>query len=345
MATRKDFQREHDPLPKDAAVDAYVRRLEAENAALKAQVGTDETLFEFIKDTLPQFPAQDPVRYPRPKLSHSDMHAVLVVTDAHAEELVRAEEMEGLAAYDWGTFLARTAETASKTLEMVNILRQASKIDFLDIFALGDWFLGKILPHEGAYGVSMPLPVAVPKVGIEFGRFLMSLAPHFKKVRVHCMCGNHGRDGRKTVFKMTADRNWDMSVYLIAQAVTEPDSRIEWHISPSIMDIASVAGWNCLITHSGEVNMNNRVPYYPIESTFDMEHKCRAGTDKDFQYAFTGHWHHHALLDSSIVLCPCMIGANQFSRFKLHRRSSQEQLLCFFNEKHGLLPQWPLKLN
>ncbi|MBV6342815.1 hypothetical protein, partial [Candidatus Magnetobacterium casense] len=70
----------------------------------------------------------------------------------------------------------------------------------------------------------------------------------------------------------------------------------------------------------------------------------RAGTDKDFQYVFTGHWHHHAMLDSSIIMCPSMIGANQFSRFKLHRKSSPEQLLAFFTEKHGLVSQWPIKL-
>jgi len=85
-------------------------------------------------------------------------------------------------------------------------------------------------------------------------------------------------------------------------------------------------------------------PYYPIETTIDMEHKVRAGTNKDFQYVFMGHWHHYAVLDNTTILCPSMIGANQYSRFRLHRRSIPEQLLCFFTKKHGLVTQWPIKL-
>jgi hypothetical protein len=142
---------------------------------------------------------------------------------------------------------------------------------------------------------------------------------------------------------MAADRNWDMSVYLIAQGYTEKNENIEWILPKSIMTTVNVMGWGCLLTHSGNVNMNNRIPYYPIETTFDLERKLRAGTDYDFRYVFTGHWHHHAMLDSCIILCPCMIGANQFSRFKIHRNSAPEQLLCFFTEKRGLMAQWPIK--
>lgn len=341
---REQFKEEYNPTPKEEALRDYIAKLEAENATLKKEVGTDQKLFDSIREGINILPKPEPIRYAKPKLSHADLHSVLIITDAHAEEYVSAEEMEGFASYDWETFLARLNKSAEKTIELVNIMRQASAVNVLDIWSLGDWFCGKIQPQEESYGVTMPMPVAVPNVGQAFGRFLSGLSAHFKTVRVFGMCGNHGREGKKPVTKMTADRNWDMSVYLIAKGYTENCNNIEWNIPHSIMSIANVAGWNCLITHSGEVQMNNRVPYYPIESTFDMEHKVRAGTDKDFQYVFTGHWHHHAMLDGSIVLCPSMIGANQFSRFKLHRRSNPEQLLCFFTEKHGLISQWPIKL-
>jgi hypothetical protein len=342
---RQDFKRRIDPDPKDAATKEYIRKLEEENEKLKSQVGTDQTLFECIKENLQAWEPPEVVKYGKPKLSHADLHAVLIVTDAHAEESVLWEEMEGLSEYNWPIFQERMLDKLpNKTLELVNIMRQASRIDCLDVWSLGDWFCGKIQPQEESFGVTMPMPMAVPKVGITFGQFLAGLSAHFKKVRVTGLCGNHGREGKKPVLKMTADRNWDMAVYLIAQELTKNCANIEWHLPRSIMEIVEIMGWNCLLTHSGEVNMNNRVPYYPIESTFDMEHKVRAGTGKDFNYVFTGHWHHHAVLDSSIILCPSMIGSNQFSRFKLHRRSKPEQLLGFFTEKHGLVTQWPIML-
>lgn len=341
---RDDFKKKYAPDPKDASIQDYIKKLEEENDRLKKEVGTDERLFEFIKDSIISYPMPEMIEYPKPKLVHDNLYASLKLTDAHAEELVRPEEMEGLAEYNWDIFTSRMDKTAEKTLELVNIMRQASNVDYLDIDCLGDWFVGKILPHEEGYGTSMTLPVAVPKVGQVFGRFLSGLSAHFKKIRVNCLCGNHGRDSLKPAYKMTADRNWDMSVYLIARGYTDNCSNIEWNIPKSIMTIVDVMGWKCLLSHSMEVKMTHRTPYYPIETTVDMEHKVRAGTDKDFHYVFMGHWHHTAVIDGTIVLCPSMIGANQFSRFKLHRRSMAEQLLCFFTKKHGLVTQWPIKL-
>jgi hypothetical protein len=342
--SRTDLTQQYDPPPADRAKQQYVRKLMAENAALKAQQGSDSMLYEAVKDAIVGMEPPKPISYAKPKLHHDPLHAVLVTTDQHAEEFVGLEEMEGLAQYNWDIFERRMGQTTKKTIELTNIMRQASAVPVLDIWSLGDWFCGAIHPEEGAYGVSMPMPMAVPKVGMRFAQMIHGLAAHFEKINVWGMCGNHGREGKKPVTKMTADRNWDMSVYLIAQGYTEKLDNVEWHIPHSIMSVTDVEGWNCLLTHSGEVNMNNRTPYYPIESTFDMEHKSRTGTDKDFTYAFTGHWHHHAVLDSKIIMCPSMIGNNQYSRFRLHRSSSPEQLLCFFTHKHGLINQWPIKL-
>jgi hypothetical protein len=340
---RDDFKKEHNPDPQDVATQNYIRKIEDENAELKKRVGTDENLFDYIRSSILAQPKPERVKYDKPKLSHTDVEATLILTDAHAEEFVSLEEMEGLAHYDWQTFNERMDRVVSKTIELINIMRQASNVQKLNVWCLGDWFVGQILPHEESYGVTMPLPVAVPKVGFSLARAISGLSGHFDNINVVGICGNHGRMGRKPVYKMTADRNWDMPVYMIAQEATKNHKNVSWSIPKSIMHVENVMGYNCLLTHSGEVNMNNRTPYYPIESTVDQEHKARHGTDKDFTYFFTGHWHHHAVLDGNIVLCPSMVGANQFSRFKLHKVARPEQLLCFFTGKHGLTTQWPIK--
>lgn len=341
---REDFLKQHDPTPDQATQAEYQRKLEDEIDRLKKRVGTDERVFRYIKNSIEAFPAPKSVNYEKPKLKHDALHAVLNLTDAHAEETVLAEEMEGLSEYNWDIFLKRMDRTASKTLELVNIMRQASNVRLLDINALGDWFTGKIQPQEEGYGQSFTMPVAVPKVGRAFGLFLTGLSAHFEKIRVNCVCGNHGRDTLKPVYKMTADRNWDMSVYLIAQGYTENCPNIEWHIPKSIMYVSDVVGWKCLLSHSMEVKMTHRTPYYPIETTIDMEHRARAGTAMDFHYAFMGHWHHYAILDNTTILCPSMIGANQYSRFRIHKHTVPAQLLCFFTRKHGLVTQWPIRL-
>jgi len=324
--------------------DEYIKKLEKENERILKQVGTDETLFEYIRQEIVAMPPLKRVKYDKPKLKHAPVYAALCIADPHAEEHVRPEEMEGLAEYTFKTFLSRNDQTGKKALELVNIMRQAGNINSLSIFSLGDWFCGLIHPQDKGYGVTMPMPVAVPKVGIAFGGFLRGLSAHFDRIDVHCMCGNHGRDTLKPSLKMSADRNWDMSVYLIAQELTSQCENIHWNIPKSIMARVEVAGWGCLLSHSGEVSMSSRTPYYGIERTMQVERNLRYDTDKQFDYAFMGHFHHHAVLDSNIIMCPSMIGDSQFGRYRLHRVSKAEQLLCFFTEKHGLAAQWPIKL-
>lgn len=344
MKDRKEFQKEHDKSPQDQAREDYIRKLERMNRKLKKQLGTDELLFDHIQDQIKVYEPLDPIKYDKPKGKHGELQAALVCCDQHFEERVDFEEMEGAAEYNGTIAQSRMDQTTNKTLELTKIMRLSSLVRVLHIFSLGDWFCGKIHPQEESYGVTMPMPVAVPTVGYSFGKMLTELAPHFDEIHVTGVVGNHGRETKKPATKMTADRNWDMSVYLIAQSMTKNIENIKWNIPRSIFTVVDVMGHNCLLAHSGEVRMNNRTPYYPIENTFDVEKRQRAGTDKDFEYAFVGHWHHDALLSSYIYINPCMIGPNQFSKYKLHRSAAPQQKLFFFSENHGVTASWPINL-
>jgi len=344
MTTRDEFKAEQDPSAEQEATDKYIKKIEAENRRLKAAQGTDEKLYDAIKDAIEAFPPPKTVNYPQPKLAHDDLEACLWVTDPHSEESVRLEEMEGLVSYDFETFERRMDLMCQKTLELVNIMRQSSNIRKLTISLLGDMFVGKILPQEEAYGTTMPFPVALPKTSWVLGKAITSLSGHFDEVRVVGICGNHGRDTMKPVTKMTADRNWDMGAYLIAKDHTRDCPNVEWILPKSIFKKIDIAGHGCLLSHSAEAKMHHRIPYYGIETAIDLEKKLRRGTPEDFTYSFMGHFHHFAVLDNDITICPSMIGPNQYSRFKLHRAAPAEQLLSFFTQKHGYVAPWRIRL-
>jgi len=340
---RDDFKKSVETDTKTAALAKYIKKLEHENDRLKEQIGSDQALFESVKDAIIRMEPPTLVNYPIPKLEHSPLSAVLVITDAHAEELVRAAEMEGMASYDFATFLRRMREVAEKAVELTHIMRQASAIPELHIWSLGDWFLGKIHPQDEGYGTTMPMPVAVPKTAIAFGELVRALSGHFESVRVTGMCGNHGRDSQKKSYKMTADRNWDMSVYLIARELLGDCKNVVWDLPESIMHVTEIAGHNVLLTHGDCVSMTSRTPYYGIERQVNLEHKTRRNYT-DFDYCFMGHFHHNALIDGDIKLCPGLIGPNQFSQYVIHSDAPSAQLLAFFNEKRGLTTEWPIKL-
>lgn len=331
---KRQMLEEADPGPQVVSLRAQLSEALAEAKRLKAQVGSDWKLFEYLKAGLKALPPYRAVPIPAPRLKHAPLEAVLNLADPHSEELVRAEEMEGLSAHDAATHERRMAQVAAKTVEITNILRQAGAVDRCTVNLLGDWFLGMIHPDELA-GTSMAMPRALPWAGRVLADTILRLAAHFKAVRVNGVVGNHGRTTRKPVYKLTADRNWDMAVYLIAREFTIRVENVTWNLPESVMHVDTVMGYRNLLTHGNVANITHRTPYFGIEDSFHRQHNSRRGTDKDFDYAYLGHFHHHAVLRGEIIMCPSMIGREQFGQYKMHSAGAAQQLLDFFSEQHG----------
>lgn len=341
--TKAEMIEEADPSPETVSLRQQLADALADVRRLKVQVGDDEKLFDYVRRGIEALPAYERVRPSKPKGQHDPLEAVLILTDAHSEEFVSQEEMEGLASHDWHTHERRMQQVAEKTLEMTGIMRHASAVPHCTVYLLGDWFLGQIHPDELA-GASMPLPRVLPLAGRTLADTMLRLAGHFEQVRVLGVVGNHGRTTRKPVYKMTADRNWDMSVYMIAQAFTERAQNLSWTLPKSIMHVDEVMGWKNLITHGNVANITHRTPYFGIEDSFQRQHSSRRGTDKDFDYAYLGHFHMSANLREEIMICPPMIGREQFGQYRLHLASPARQMLLFYSQKHGRTCAWPINL-
>lgn len=342
--SRDEMQELVDPSPTTVSLQQQLRDALTDVKKLKAQVGSDLALFDHIQGSIEPLKQYPRVPITRPKLTKKMMRPSLIITDAHCEEVVDAEQMEGMAAYDWAIFQHRIATTFEKAVELTELMRQTAHIEEIDVWLLGDWFMGAIHPDDCGWGSSMPLPCALPGAALALGDQLMRLAAHFKKVKVIGVVGNHGRTTRKPTQKMTADRNWDFSVYLIAQAYTQRATNVEWVIPRSRVHVIDMLGSKVALTHGDISRSTGTVPYFGIINSMRKQHQSRRRTGKDFDYAFMGHWHHEALLDGEIFICPALIGPSQYSQYEMHSRSLAQQMIIFWSEKHGPTNRWPINL-
>jgi len=333
-----------DPDPELVSLREQLSEALSDVKRLKTQVGDDVRLFEAVRSNVEILEPYPRVSIPKPTLKHAPVEAALILCDAHSEELVLAEEIEGLASYDWETFEQRMASVPEKAVELVNIMRQGSPIKKLHVWMLGDWFVGQILPDELGWGSSMPLPAALPRASMVVADALMRLASHFEEVEVVGIAGNHGRNTTRPVTKMTADRNWDYSLYLIAQAMTADEERIHWTLPKSRVKVVDVMGWKNALTHGDICRRTHTIPYFGIINAIRKQHDTRRRTTEDFDYAWMGHWHHWGLLEGEVIICPPLIGHSQFSQYAVHERAPAQQLLAFFSEKHALMSMWPINL-
>jgi hypothetical protein len=333
-----------DPTPGTVSLKEQLREALQDVKRLKAQVGDDEALFGFVRNSINALEPYRRVPIPKPQLKHAPSDAALILCDAHSEEVVRAEEVEGLASYNWETFERRMRLTAEKTVELVNIMRQAGQVKTLRLWLLGDWFLGEIHPQELGFGTSMPLPHALPKASRALADLVLRLAAYFDAVDCVGIVGNHGRTTIKPASKMAADRNWDYALYLIAQEFTKRDVRVRWTIPQSKIHVVETMGWKVALTHGDVCRRTHTHSYFGISQAIAKERQTRRRTEKDFDYAFMGHWHHYGILEHDTMICPPMIGHSQFAQYVIHSRTQAQQMLTFFTEKHGRTCSWPINL-
>jgi len=341
--SKQELNRETDPDPVLVSLREELTAQIRENEKLKRQTGDDDRLFNHIQDSIEALEPYRAVPIPRPQLKHAPLEALLCVTDAHSEEVVDAEEMEGLGSYNWATFLSRMETLGRKTVELTGIMRQASQVDQLTILMLGDWFLGQIHPDE-LVGASMPLPPALARASRQAADLVLKLAAHFKSVRVVGVVGNHGRSTSKPVSKMSADRNWDYALYLIAKEFTRSADNVVWDIPRSLVKVVDVMGWRVAATHGDIAVRTHRVPYFGILDSMRKQQLSRRKTDVDFDYVYMGHWHCDTLLESDIVICPPMVGRQQFGQYRVHAKTVAAQRLDFFSQKYGPTVSWNIRL-
>lgn len=274
-----------------------------------------------------------------------DHDSILCLTDTHSEEFVSSAEMEGYAKYEWEDFLNRMWHTGQKTIDLVRSFREKNKCDRLHVLLLGDMLTG-VIHDELDRTNTMSLPDAVVKTSNILSQTLLKMSSEFDVINVECSVGNHGRQDKKPPSKQKVVRNWDYAVYIMAKEFTRANNKIVWNIPESPAHIVNVLGAKLLTKHGENIRSTGIIPYYGIYRDAAEEQKKRQ-KDGGFDYMILGHWHHLAILDGKIVLCPSLIGPNQYSFNRLNTSYPAEQLLMFSTDRYerGIINFMPIQFN
>jgi hypothetical protein len=334
---------EAQPNPEIDYLRAQVRKRDSVIKQQRTRIGelSDiSTLFESAIRALPP-PVKFDFRVPEEKDVAPSM-AHLCLSDWHAEETIDPEEMEGYATFNWEVFRARAWKTIVKCVELTDLFRHGQEIRELTVYGLGDMVTGDI-HADGERTASMPLPLAIVELADVLAQMLNFLTAHFEVVNFVGVCGNHGRMDHKPPTKQKADRNWDTSVYHIARKILRDNKRINWVIPRSPAIVVGTLGCDFLVKHGDGIRAGGTTPYYGLARDTSRELHKRRKT-KQFDYILQGHLHHFGILEGNRILCPSLIGPNQFSFNLLHSDYPAEQLMMLTSESKGLTNLIPIKL-
>ena len=262
--------------------------------------------------------------------SVSETVPILVGADWHAEESIDPASIDGLNEYNLDVADKRIQNFFRRGLKLVDIWRKDTKIEVLTLALLGDLINGYI--HEEYVESNNLSPTEtvlwlIPRIkgGIDF---LMNNGK-FKKLRVVCCYGNHGRTTQKPRFKTAHKNSYEWMMYHVLAQMYGPE--VEFLIAQGDFVYATIYGRDIRFHHGLEWGYGGGIGGISIpanKAIKEWNDARRAYLD------IFGHW--HQFIDNRYWLsCGCLIGYNEFAQRIKASFQPPTQTLVFIEKKMG----------
>ena len=332
-------------------------------SALK-QEAKKELLIDAVKKFTPSYKSVQKykIRKPKGKVRAASAQSMIApLADTHIGDNVEADEMVGLNSYNIDIFNKSLYGWATQVLTLAELRRNSVEIDELVIPMLGDMISGDIHMELALTNNDHNMGQMIRGANL-IAQALMFLAPHFDKVRVPCVVGNHGRMTRKPPMK-NKYMDWDYMLYQWVSVFCRNQKNIEFHIPKSFMTSVEVKNRNILVSHGdfvngagsgtaiskGILNMRNILQFRKgLQDEIGKLRNEEIGLPEYFDSVLIGHFHRIDEIDigtGAIHICGCMKGGDEFAMQRVQAINKPRQLALYYHPKYGEIGKDIIYLN
>lgn len=329
---------------KEEELTTDVKLLQKENASLRRKLDRMRTgeglIVEAVKDSW-EIPPD--LKYPKiPPVKEmgkgSPEIACLHISDTQIGKMT--------ATYDTEVADRRLQWLARKTIRTTQVRRNGSKIDEIRIYLGGDMIEGEdIFPHQAHTIDSSVFEQAVKNAPAILARCILTLSGEFRKVKVVCVAGNHGRNGPRGT-RAHPKTNWDTVCYEVMKLMimgtkenpTPLAKRCEFEVSDHFYYVDRVFDWGNLMVHGDQIT--GGFAGFPWYGTAKKAWGWIDSIPQPWDYLWFGHFHTYAsaVLNHRTFLCNGTTESdNVFAQAQLAAAGFPCQRLSFFNESNGLI--------
>src|SRR3989304_565843 len=237
----------------------------------------NELIIDSVKEAIIPIPYMNNITYKPVGDKKEEEEAVLVLSDVHVGKVTKS--------YNPKIFKERLDKVKNGMLRIVELLRNGYSLNTLNIILGGDIVDGEGIYPTQAMSIDQGALKQVFQTGVpEFSNMFINFLKYFKKIRIHCVRGNHGRSGR------FADEtsNWDMALYEACKIATQNYKNIEWNISYYWDNRFKIYDWKFLLVHGHQIKMQLNIPHYGV-TTKGM--RWQGSSKGGFDYLLMGHFH------------------------------------------------------
>lgn len=238
----------------------------------------------------------------------SEATAVVMATDWHVEEEVKASKVGGLNRYNLDIAKKRADQFFQRAVKLTKKEQQDIPIREMVLFLGGDFITGNI--HEELPSICQLLPVDATMFAqdlIESG--INHILAHSKlHLTVVCSCGNHSRITKKTHISTEQGNSLEWFMYHTLRGRFASEPRVKFIIEDGYHTYLNVYQWVLRFHHGHNIRFQGGVGglTIPMNKAIAQWNKARKA---DFD--LIGHWHQYMPL-SNFVINGSLIGYNAF---------------------------------
>lgn len=268
---------------------------------------------------------------PPKKKSDGTATAIIVATDWHAEEVVDPATIEGKNEFNLSIAKKRIARLWDKALLLLESERHLSRIDECVLACLGDLMGGHI--HEELAETNELTPVEmVAWLQDELAAGIRYIQKHgkFKRLRVVCCSGNHGRDTKKQRISTRESHSYEWLVY--HNVARELKGLAEFAIAKGVLSHIEIEGRMIRFTHGDSIKFGGGIGGLTIPATKKVH---RWNETHRAYLTFFGHFHQF-LPSNLFIACPTLKGYDPFSMWIGAPQEDPSQLFSVIDSRRGL---------
>ena len=315
--------------------------------ALAAELSETNHILAQVSGMMERIPTPPVWALPKPSSKAKRASGLLHISDIHAGEVVRAEEINGLNAFDIAICRRRLRRMFAASIDILPRWASDCRLEGIVNAINGDLISGDI--HEDLRETNELASLDQSEfVTDELIAGITHQAKAFDRVDAYFTIGNHGRQTHKTRAKRTAALNYDNMIGKQVARHFATDKRVTIHVSPSRDCEYSILGHRVLQTHGdqgGGGGQGFAGPVLPVlRNAKKIEHKS-AQTRNFYDIILTGHRHVSTHPTRKHFGNGSVPGYNEFASSILADPEPPMQWLLLITEKWGVRERLPIVLD
>ncbi len=319
-------------------------------ALLKEQNLVDRLVSEVLTAAPTSYAAAPSIIRARSRSKGQPQSAVLELSDSHIGAVVAPGQTLTFGSYDFPTFLARLKYLEEATISIVEN-HITTEVPELVVAMLGDMLDGA-LAHGNECGQLNPVFNQFYAGGHALAQFLRNLAPHFPKIRVYDVVGNHTRfQNQKRMPTVNKHSNYDKFLYAFVHSLVRDIPNIHWDLTSQPFQVFDVNGFTFFAGHGETLRGGDKmlgIPNHAVGrtvSTVTQLHN-KYGMRAPNYYLF-GHLHRNISLPHAtgdVIINGGFVGVDGYGLSEMFTPADPMQKLFFVHPQYGKTATYDISL-